>query len=211
MAKLSWSNPGSKVYESGIDRGVLYLKGFQGIPWIGLTAVNESPTGGDPLPYYLDGYKYINLASTEEYAASIQAYQAPVEFARCEGVAALSNGLFATQQRREQFSFSYRTLLGNEESVDYGYKIHLVYDALTTTSDRNNTTLNNSPSPMNLSWNITSKPNKIPGMRPTAHLIIDSTKTNQTKLAVVEGYLYGGDGIDPFMPTPQQLITLFGS
>lgn len=211
MAKLSWSNPGSKVYESGIDRGVLYLKGFRGIPWIGLTAVNESPTGGDPLPYYLDGYKYINLASTEEYAASIQAYQAPVEFARCEGVAALSNGLFATQQRREQFSFSYRTLLGNEESVDYGYKIHLVYDALTTTSDRNNTTLNNSPSPMNLSWDITSKPNKIPGMRPTAHLIIDSTKTNRTKLAVVEGYLYGGDGIDPFMPTPQQLITLFGS
>ena len=211
MTKLVWGSPGSRIYESGVDRGVLYLSGYAGIPWNGLTGVSEEPTGGGPKPYYLDGYKYINMMSAEEFAATIDAYTAPSEFSQCEGIAAVSNGLFATQQRRKSFGFSYRTLLGSDETEDLGYKIHIVYDALASTSKRSYKTLTNSPDANTLSWSITSTPKKIPGIRPTAHLVIDSTKTTPARMAVVENYLYGAEGIDPFLPTPAQLLTIFSS
>lgn len=211
MSKIAWGESGSRIYEHGVDRGVFYLPGRMGVPWNGLVSVNESPTGGDVREYYLDGYKYANLFSSEEYAATIEAYNAPRDFGLVEGIAAVSNGLFVSNQPRKAFDFSYRSGIGNDISDTYGYKIHLVYNALSSTANRTHKTRDSSSSVGTLSWDISSKPEKIPGRRPTAHLIVDSTKTSESTLAVLEGYLYGGEGIDPFMPRIPQLLTLFGN
>lgn len=211
MTKISWGDNDSRLYESGVDRGVLYLSGYAGVPWNGLVSVAEAPSGGEPKPYYLDGYKYLNVMSAEEYAATIEAYYAPSIFSQCEGVASISNGLFATQQRRKQFNFSYRTMISTDANADLGYKIHIVYNALAGTADRTHKTRSNQAEASTLSWSVTSTPKNISGIRPTAHLIIDSTKANPESVAIVEGYLYGGPGIDPFVPTPEQLLTIFTS
>lgn len=209
MAKLVWGIVGERYFETGVDRGVLYV-GDVGVPWNGLTAVNEAPTGGDAKPYYLDGIKYANLAAAEEFAASIEAYSSPQEFAVCDGTLSVNNGLFVTQQPRKPFGFSYRTRIGNDlKGTDYAYKIHLVYNALAAPASPNHGTLSDSQSINALSWGISTTPPRALGFRPTAHFVIDSRFTPAPLLSSVEDILYGSDAGQPRLPTQGELLDLF--
>lgn len=212
MAELVWGGIGQRYFESGIDRGVLYPRVGPGVPWNGITSVNEKADGGSPRPFYSDGFKYLNLSSVEEYSASLSALSAPPEFARCDGTQSILNGLFITQQRREQFDFSYRTRVGNDQDgSEHGYKIHLVYNALASATSRNYQTLDSSTQVAALTWDITTTPPEITGYRPSAHFIIDSRYTPKTLLSQFEGMLYGTASTEPFMPTVPQIMEQFNS
>jgi hypothetical protein len=213
MAELIWGNPGERYFEAGVDRGVLYLPGEEGVAWNGLISVSESPSGGEAEPYYLDGVKYANRASTEEFAASIEAYTYPDEFAVCDGTASLeqeTRGLFATQQKRKPFGLSYRTRVGNDgDSTDHAYKIHIVYNAMANPSERNYQTLSDEAEAMPFSWDITATPMPIPGLYYSAHLMVDSRNAYPWAIAAIEKVLYGSEDTPPTLPTPQELIDLF--
>jgi hypothetical protein len=210
MARLSWGSAGERFFETGIDRGVLYLPSQPGVPWIGLVAVNEQPNGGEAQPYYIDGIKYANVALAEEYEATLSALSAPAEFGPCDGVAQIHNGLLATHQPRVPFSLSYRTLVGNDlEGAQHGYKIHLVYNALAEPTQRVNVTQGKSAAPMALSWKLSTLPPSITGYKRTAHLVVDSRYTDPEVLAEVEDVLYGTDIEAPSIPTPDELIAIF--
>lgn len=210
MTKLTWGDFGQRFYESGADRGVLYVDGLAPAAWNGLTAVSEAPTGGEATPYYFDGYKFLNIASAEEYEATIEAYSAPPEFSRCDGTGTLHAGLFITQQPRKSFSFCYRTLIGNDiDALEHGYKIHLVYNALSGPSSRSYKTVSNSVEPLVFSWPITTLPPAMLGFKPSAHVIIDSRQTSDAMLHQIEDILYGTDTTPPSLPTPQELAIMF--
>lgn len=209
MTRITWGTVGQRYYESGVDRGVLFIDDVA-VSWNGLTAVNEAPTGGDSKPFYFDGIKYANIASASEYAATIEAFSSPREFAKCDGTSAVGNGLFITEQPRKSFNFTYRTKIGNDlEGLDYGYKIHLVYNALTAPASRSHATLNNSPEAGALSWSITTRPPRMKSFKPSAHLIVDSTQTPPTLLSTIEDILYGTDTTAPRFPAVDELTTMF--
>jgi hypothetical protein len=209
VARLNWSVIGERYYETGIDQGVLYV-GEDGIAWPGLISVTESPSGGDPKPFYLDGIKYLNISAAEEFEATINAFFAPTEFNACDGTVSIHNGLFATQQPRKPFGLSYRTRVGNDiDGADYAYKIHLVYNALSAPTDRDNSTLSNSIDPSKYSWAITTTPPMGSGVKPTAHFVIDSRFTDSTLLASVEDILYGNEIGSSRLPSATELIDLF--
>lgn len=210
MSRLVWGDSATRFYETGLDRGVLYSSDSSGVSWSGLISVTESPSGGDPRPFYLDGVKYLNLSSAEEFEATIVAFDSPPEFAVCDGVVSVHNGLFATQQRRQTFGMSYRTLIGNGlDSSPLAYKIHVVYNALTTPSQRSNQTINGSADASTLSWKITTLPPAATGIKRTSHFVIDSRYTDPTVLSTVEDTLYGTDSVGSALPTPDDLIALF--
>jgi hypothetical protein len=210
MAKLSWDSPGERFFEVGVDRGVLYPKTGPGVAWSGLIAVTESPVGGEATPFYLDGIKYENRSTAEEFAATLEAYTYPEEFAICDGTSAITTGLFANQQYRQPFGLSYRTKVGNDlKGQDFGYKIHIVYNGLATPTQRPNQTITNDPEAINFNWSITTTPVRITGMKPTAHLVIDSTLTDPVVLAAVEALLYGSEENVPTLPTPDELIAVY--
>lgn len=210
MTRLAWGTPGQRYYETGVDRGVLYLPSQPGVAWNGLVAISEAPTGGDPRPYYLDGVKYLNIASSEEFEAVIGAYSAPPEFAVCDGTVQIHNGLFATQQKRQSFGLSYRTLIGNDtESSDHGYKIHLVYNALAAPSTRTNTTMGDQAAVSAYSWKISTLPPAVTGIKRTAHFVIDTRYTDPAVLTAVEDVLYGTEITSASLPTPDELIAIF--
>ena len=212
MTKLTWGDFGTRYYEAGTDRGVLYIPGRAGVPWNGLKAVKESPSGAEARPYYLDGYKYLNLASAEDFQATIEAFSSPPEFAECDGVGSISNGLSITQQPRKSFGLSYRTLVGNDgDGLDHGYKIHLVYNALAGTSSKDYASLGSSVSPVSLSWSITTQPPMISGVRPSAHFVIDSTSTPAYILELLEEKLYGTDSTSPYLPSVNEIVELFNN
>lgn len=212
MSRLKWGVAGDRFYEAGTDRGVLYVNGNPGVVWNGLTAVKENPSGGSPKPYYVDGYKYLNLATDEEFAASIEAFASPSEFASCDGSLEVYAGLFLTQQRRKSFGLSYRTMLGNDiDGLNHGYKLHLVYNALAAPSTRMNQAVNASPEPTAFSWNITTVAPKLTGHKPCAHFVIDSRYAPNVILGQIESLLYGTDITAPRLPTVQELTTLFSS
>lgn len=212
MTELVWSAVGQRFFETGVDRGVLFPRVGPGVPWNGLTAVSETPNGGSPMPFYADGYKYLNLASSEEFQAQLDAFSSPAEFGVCDGTQGVLNGLFITQQPREQFGLSYRTKIGNDtDGSDYGYKLHLVYNCLAAPSSRNNQSVNNSSSPMALSWDITTTPPDITGYRPSAHFVIDSRYTPVSLMSQFEGMLYGTAATPSFLPSIPQLMALFDS
>jgi hypothetical protein len=212
MAVLSWDVIGLRFFESGIDRGVLYPAGGVGVPWNGLKGVSERASGGSPRPFYSDGYKYLNLTSSEEYAATIDAFSAPAEFNSADGIASIRNGLYITQQRRKSFGFSYRTLVGNDsEGLGYGYKIHLIYNALASATSKSYQSMGSSVDPMTLSWEITTTPPLLSGYTPTAHFIIDSRMTPALLLAQIEAMLYGSTASDPRLPSVSELITLMST
>jgi hypothetical protein len=209
MAQLVWGTVGQRYYETGIDRGVLFIDG-EAVAWNGLTSVNEAPAGGEAKPFYLDGIKYANISAAAEYASTIEAFSSPRQFARCDGTASLGNGLFATEQPRKSFNFSYRTRVGNDvEGTDFGYKIHLVYNALTAPTTRNYASLTNSVEAGALSWAITTVPPRVTGIKPTAHLIIDSSQTPSNLLAAIEDILYGTETTAPRFPDIIELSTMF--
>lgn len=212
MARLIWSASGERYYETGVDRGVLYVDAQPGVAWTGLTSVSEAPAGGEARPYYIDGIKYLNLSLIEEFAATINAFSSPPEFGPCDGSVAIQNGLFAAHQPRKPFGFSYRTKIGNDiDGVDHGYKIHLVYNALAAPSGRSNTSIGETTEPNEFSWSVTTVPPVVTGFRPTAHLVVDSRYTPTGLLVAIEDILYGSDAAAPRLPTVLELKTMFTS
>lgn len=209
MPRIEWGSAGKNIYEAGVDRGVLYVGSLPGVPWIGLTGVNISSTGGEAQPFYLDGVKYLNVPSQEEFQATISAYTYPDEFGVCDGSVRVRPGLFATQQRRKSFGFSYRTLIGNDLSPEHGYKIHIVYNALAAPTSRNYRTLNNSPDPEDFSWTITCRPPATSGYYRTPHIVIDSRTTNAETMAALEDILYGTNEFEARLPDFDELVEIF--
>lgn len=222
MAKLVWDEVGKRLYETGVDRGVLYpildtipASGNpygEGVAWNGLTAVSESASGGEPTPMWADNIKYLNLISAEEATLTIEAYTYPVEFEECDGSREIVAGAVIGQQPRKQFGFSYRTIIGNDQkSNDYGYKLHLVYGCFASPSDRSYATVNDSPEAISFSWSVSTTPVDVTGFKPTSILTVDSTKTTPAKMAALEAVLYGGDNASAKLPLPAEVITTLGS
>jgi len=210
MAKLVWGATGQRKFEVGVDRGVLYPNDGPGVPWNGLISVSEKIVGGGATPYYVNGYKYLNDTAPEDFEASIEAYTYPDEFAEIDGTAFDGNGLAFGLQPRQEFSLSYRTLLGDDvNGTSLGYRIHLVYNALASPTEKNHQTQDSNVDPLTFSWDLTTRPVSVSGRRASAHYYIDSTKTAPGLLSYVEGYLYGADGIEPRIPSMMQLASLF--
>lgn len=211
MTKLQWNVPGSRLYETGVDRGVLYIGDDPGVPWNGLTNVSEQPTGGSVRSYFMDGVNYLNLIGRETFQASLTAFFSPPEFDLCDGSIELAKGFSVTQQRRRMFGLSYRTRIGNDlQASDYGYKIHLVYNALAAPAQKSYDSMNSAPETSDLSWTIIARPRKLAEAAPGAHFIIDSTKTSNVAMAALEDILYGTDVAAPRLPTPEEIIDLIG-
>lgn len=212
MTKLSWGDAGERFYETGADRGVLYIGNESGVPWNGLISVKESPSGGEPTPYYFDGQKYLNVASSEEFEATIVAFSSPAEFDVCDGTVSIYAGLSVTQQPRKPFGFSYRTIVGNDvDGLDHGYKLHLVYNALAAPSDYEYSTISDSADPLNLTWKITTVPAPLVGFKPSAHFILDSRTTDPELLSELEDMLYGSDMGNSSLPTAIELVDLYSN
>lgn len=219
--KLVWDKVGERYYETGVKKGVLYKQDAngtypKGVAWNGLTALTESPSGAEATALYADDIKYLNLRSNEEFGGTIEAYTYPDEFGECDGSATLADGVTIGQQARKTFGLSYVTTLGNDvDGNDYGYKIHLVYGASASPSEKGYATINDSPEAITLSWEFNTTPVNVTGFKPTAHLEIDSKKCPAEKLKQLEEILYGKDGngdtgTDPRLPLPDEIKTLIG-
>lgn len=216
MPRIAWDKTGERLYETGVDRGVLYRQNQSGVyhtgeAWNGLTAVNESPTGAEANPQYADNIKYLNLISAEEFGFTIEAFTYPDSFAECDGTATPVPGISVGQQTRKPFGFSYRTRVGNDvEGVDFGYKLHLVYGALAAPSEKAYATINDSPEAMTLSWEATTTAvDAGDDHKPTASITIDSTKVQAAALKALEDILYGTPGTNPRLPLPAEVYALF--
>lgn len=202
---LKWDQTGEKLYETGTKKGVLYpwsnAKNTygNGVAWNGLTAVTESPSGAEETALWADDIKYLSLRSAEEFGGTIEAYMYPEEFEQCDGSATIATGVSIGQQSRAMFGLSYVTTIGNDtEHNDHGYKIHLVYGATASPSERGYATINDSPEAITFSWEFTTIPVEVPGFKPTAILTVDSTKADATKLTNLENALYGTKGTDTY-------------
>lgn len=218
MSKLVWDATGEKLYETGVDRGVLYpyntvSKAYdKAVAWNGLTGVTESPDGAEVSDLYADNIKYLSLRSAETFGATIEAYMYPDEFAVLDGTAEIAKGVKIGQQSRGMFGFSYRTLLGNDtEQTDHGYKIHLIYGATASPSEKSFETVNEDPDAITFSWEVSTTPVNVTGFKPTATIEIDSTKVDAAKLAAFEAILYGTDEVDGRLPLPDEVATLFAA
>ena len=213
MAKLVWDKTGERLYETGVKNGVLYpmVDGAypKGIVWNGLTAVTESPSGAEATPLYADDIKYLNLMSAEEFGATVEAYTYPDEFAECDGSASLGTGVTIGQQPRKTFGMSYKTTVGNDVDNDnHGYKLHLIYGAMASPSEKAYSTINDSPEAITFSWELTTTPVNVTGFKPTASLTIDSTKIAPEKLAAIEALLYGGESTEAKLPLPDEIAEI---
>lgn len=217
MSKIVWDEVGKKIYETGTDHCVLYpiqTDGAysKGVAWNGITGVTESPSGAEASPIYADNIKYANMMSAEEFGATIEAYTYPDEFAECDGSKELAPGVYIGQQERKTFGLSYRTLIGNDVAgTDYGYKLHLIYGAKASPSEKSNTTVNDNPDAMTLSWELTTTPVDVAGFKPTATITIDSTKVDAEKLKALEDILYGTESEEARLPLPSEVVTIIGT
>ena len=220
MSKIIWDKTGARFYETGVKQGVLYPQSSagtysKGVAWNGLTAVTESPSGAEATALYADDIKYLNLMSTEEFGATIEAYTYPEEFAACDGSASIAKGVTIGQQKRSAFGLCYETTRGNDvDGNDYGYKLHLIYGALAAPSEKGYSTISDSPEAITFSWEVTTTPVSVDGFKPTASLTIDSTKADATKLAALEKILCGSDdepATDPRLPLPNEVATLMAA
>lgn len=221
MSKLVWDQTGERYYETGVKMGVLYPQSAsgtypKGVAWNGLTAVTESPSGAEATALYADDIKYLNLYSAEEFSATIEAYTYPDEFAECDGSAELTTGVTIGQQKRKAFGLCYRTTIGNDtDGNDHGYKIHIIYGAMASPSEKAYATINDSPEAITFSWEITTTPVSVSGFKPTASVTIDSTKVDGTKLKQLEAILYGDNGSssagEARLPLPDEIVTLIGT
>ena len=217
MAKLVWDADSKRLYETGVDHGVLYLKDASGaytngVAWNGLTAVNESPSGAEANDLYADNIKYLSLRSAETFGASVEAYTYPDEFAQCDGSAELAEGVMIYQQARKPFGLSYRTLIGNDvDGQDHGYKLHLIYGCTASPSDEDYETVNDSPDAMTFSWDVDTIPVVFEGHEPTSEIVIDSRVADPTKLKALEDKLYGTAETEPTLPLPNEVITMMNA
>jgi len=214
MTQLVWDALGERLYETGVKNAVLYPQAVDGtyplgIPWNGITAVTESPSGAEPTPLYADNIKYLTLMSTEEFGATIEAFTYPDEFGECDGSFEAADGVLIGQQPRKKFGLAYKTQLGNDVvGNEYGYKLHIIYGALAAPSEKAYQTINDSPEAMTFSWELTTSPVEVTGRQPTATLVIDSTKADPVKLATLEAELFGTTLITANLPLPDAIIAM---
>ena len=222
MAKLTWDNTGERFYETGVKNVALYVfdnasevKAYkEGVAWNGVTAISESPSGAEPTALYADDKKYLNLLSAEEFAASIEAYTYPDEFAECDGSALLTEGVTVGQQTRSKFALAYKTTIGNDEAGNsLGYKLHIIYNCLAAPSEKAYNTINDSPEAITFSWEISTTPVAFTANGKeysTACITIDSRKVNKEKLEALETKLFGGATPDskPTLVLPNEIYTL---
>lgn len=216
MAKLVWDQTGERFYETGVKQGVLYVQESgaypKGVAWNGLTAVTESPSGAEANPLYADDTKYLNLMSAEEFGGTIEAYMYPDEFKACNGEVELVAGVNIGQQARKTFGLCYRTTIGNDvDGNEHGYKLHLVYGALASTSEKAYATINDSPEAITFSWEFSTTPVNVEGHKPTSILTIDSTKVDSTKLAALEAKLYGTESEEATLPLPDAIVEMLSA
>lgn len=223
MSAIVWDKTGERIYESGVDHGVLYPQDDTGayaggVAWNGLIGITESPSGAESNPQYADNIKYLDLMSAEEFGATIEAYMYPVEFEECDGTAEVAPGVTIGQQNRKTFGMSYRTKVGNDVAgQDYGYKLHLFWGAKASPSEKNFQTINDSPEATTFSWEVTTTPVVLTTINPktkkvynpTASMVVNSTKVDATKLAALEKILYGDTEFEPRLPTPDEVIAIF--
>lgn len=214
MSVLVWDQVGEKVYETGVDHGVLYRQNVSGVydhgyAWNGLTTVTESPSGAEANKQYADNIVYANILSAEEFGATIEAFTYPDEFAECDGSAEPSPGVSLGQQPRATFGLAYRTRIGNDINADAGYKLHLIYGALAAPSEKAYATVNDSPEALAFSWDVTTTPVPVTGYKPTASMVFDSTKVGAAGLAALEAALFGTVGADPRLPMPDEVLGMF--
>ena len=214
MSKLKWDQIGERLYETGVDKVVLFPMESTGqygagVAWNGITAVNESPSGAEPTALYANNGKYLNLISNEDFAATIEAYTYPDEFEECDGSKEIAPGVVIGQQKRKVFGLAYRSLIGNDvDGNDHGYKLHLVYGCLAAPSENNHSTVNDSPEAGTMSWSVSTTPVEVADAKPTATVTIDSTKADKTKLKKLEDMLYGTEQAESKLPLPAEVITL---
>ena len=218
MAKLVWDQAGQKFYETGVDHMVLFPQASDGtyedgVAWNGITAVNQSASGGDTNDLYADNIKYLSLRAAEDYGATIEAYTYPDEFAACDGSLEIAPGVYAGQQSRRAFGYSYRTRIGNDTDGDtHGYKLHLVYNATVSPSEKSYGTVNDSPDAINFSWEVSTTPVAVgDNYKPAAHIEIDSTKADSTKLTELEDLLYGTTDDPATLPSPARVIQMMAT
>ena len=214
MSKIVWDAIGEHTFETGVRNGVLYLKDAEGayntgVAWNGLTSVSESPEGAEATDLYADDIKYLTLMSAENFKATIEAYTYPVEFEECDGSASIANGVVIGQQSRKPFGLCYRTAIGNDtDGNEHGYKLHIVYGCQASPSEKQYSTINDSPEAITFSWEVNTTPVNVTGKKPTATLIIDSTKADKAKLTALEAILYGSESTEPRLPLPDEIATL---
>lgn len=214
MSKLVWDQTGERLYETGVKKGVLYVQDSggtypKGVVWNGLTTVTESPSGAEATPLYADDIKYLNLMSTEELGGTIEAYTYPDEFAECDGSASIATGVLIGQQPRKTFGMAYTTTLGNDvDSNAHGYKLHLIYGALASPSEKSYSTINDSPEAITFSWEFSTTPVNVAGFKPTANIVIDSTKATPEKLTALEKILYGDTETEARLPLPDEVASI---
>lgn len=217
MPPITWDALEDRTYETGVDHGVLYIPDISGaynsgVAWNGLINITQSPSGGEPSPFYADNIKYLNLMSVEEFGATIEAYTYPEEFDQFDGGGALSKGVRVGQQSRKTFGLSYRTLKGNAtQGTDFGYKLHLIYGCLAAPSEKAHSTVNDTPEPITFSWTVSTTPIPVgAGFKPTAHLSVDSTEVEPADLQALEDLLYGaGVSATATLPTPAEVAAIF--
>lgn len=210
MAVLTWDQTGEKLYETGVQKGVLYpMDGAvygKGVAWNGLTAVNETPSGAESTKLYADDIKYLDIRSAEEFGATIEAYSSPEEFDACDGTAELAAGVNIGQQNRKGFGFCYRSTIGNDtEYNNYGYKLHIIYGLTASPSERSYSTVNDSPEAATLSWEVSSTPVNVAGFKPTSIITINSKKINPAALKEIEDALYGTESVEPKILLPDEI------
>lgn len=224
MTRIKWDQTGERFYETGVDRGVLYVRdsegGYEGgVPWNGLTGVTQTPTGAEPQPQYADNIKYVTLISAEEFEGTIEAFTYPDEFAQCDGTATPAPGVFVGQQPRKTFGLAYRTLVGNDvDGQEHAYKLHLIYGAMAAPSEKAHTTVNDSPEALTFSWTITADKVEVPDieidgvdLKPTAIVTLDSREIPEATMREIEDTLYGSDdadAVDPALPLPHEIVQM---
>lgn len=216
MPRLEWDKTGERLFETGVDRGVLYpaVSGAypKGVAWNGITAVNENPSGAEPTALHADNIKYLTLLSAEEYKYTVEAYMFPDEFYACDGSATLVEGVTIGQQARTPFGLSYRTLIGNDaDGQEHGYKLHLIYGGLASPSQKDHKTVNDNPDAATMSWEVDCTPVNVPNHKPTASVEVDSTKLAPEKLKALEDILYGSAEKEARLPLPEELITILSA
>ena len=214
MSKIIWDQTGERLYETGVDHGVLYPVQEDGtyslgVAWNGLTGITESPSGAEATPLFADNIKYLNLVSAEDFGCTIEAFTYPDEFAECDGSAAIATGVNIGQQARKTFGLCYRTIVGNDvDSNGYGYKLHLIYGCLAAPSEKSYATVNDSPEAITFSWEDKSTPVNVTGHKPTACLTIDSTKVEEAKMKSIEDALYGTESAQPTLLLPDEIVAI---
>ena len=214
MAKIVWDKIGERLYETGIKNGVLYVQDEsgaypKGVAWNGLTSISESPSGAEATPLYADDVKYLELMSAEEFGATIECYTYPDEFAACDGSAAVADGVMIGQQERKAFGLCYKTTVGNDVlGNDFGYKLHLIYGAKASPSEKAYSTINDNPEAITFSYEISTTPVAVEGFKPTSTIVIDSTKVDPAGLAALEAKLFGSESEEASLPLPDEVIAL---